>query len=328
MPNQKEILTTVGTLALAVGVGFVMQTSATADRLYGSTTVVEADPSDGFANSRNALLEVEAITLTSAEFDTSITSPTAESQVIPATAPQALPEVLPPAALPGQDCAVEAQARPKAAAMVQLSMTAPCLPNERLTIHHNGMIFTQTTSAEGNVDITVPALAKDAVFILAFSSGDGAVAQATVEDLEDFDRVVVQWKGDMGFQIHAREYGAAYGSGGHVWSGAPRDLTAAITGTGGYMTLNGDTNAAEPLLAEVYTFPKTGMTEVGQVALSVEAEVTEANCGTEIEAQSLEIGQNGKIKSQDLTLAVPDCDALGNFLVLNNLLQDLKVAQH
>ena len=115
------------------------------------------------------------------------------------------------------------------------------------------MIFTQTTSAKGELDITVPALARDAVFILAFSSGDGAVAQTTVEDLEDFNRVVVQWRGDMGFQIHAREFGAAYGSEGHVWSGAPRDLTAAITGAGGYMTMNGDTRAADPLLAEVYT---------------------------------------------------------------------------
>lgn len=328
MPNQKEILTTVGALVVAAGIGFAMQSSATADRFYGPGEQAQIPSSAGFANSSNALLEVEGITLTSAEFEAAVASPAAESQVIPAAAPQALPEPTPPATLPGLDCTVTADARAKAAAMVQLSMSAPCLPNERLTIHHNGMIFTQTTSAKGELHITVPALARDAVFILAFSSGDGAVAQTTVEDLEDFNRVVVQWRGDMGFQIHAREFGAAYGSEGHVWSGAPRDLTAAITGAGGYMTMNGDSRAADPLLAEVYTFPKIGTGRDGQVALSVEAEVTPANCGTEIEAQSLEIGGDGKIKSQDLTLAVPGCDAQGNFLVLNNLLQNLKVAQY
>ena len=47
----------------------------------------------------------------------------------------------------------------------------------------------------------------------------------------------------------------------------------------------------------------------------------------EIEAQSLEIQTDGKVRTQNLTLAVPDCEATGSFLVLNNLLQDLKVAQ-
>ena len=61
-------------------------------------------------------------------------------------------------------------------------------------------------------------------------------------------------------------------------------------------------------------------------ALSVETEVSQANCGLEIEAQSLEVGTQGTVKTQNLTLAVPECDAIGDFLVLNNLLQDLKVA--
>jgi hypothetical protein len=62
--------------------------------------------------------------------------------------------------------------------------------------------------------------------------------------------------------------------------------------------------------------------------LSVEAEVSELNCGQEIEAQSLQVGSDGKLKTRNLTLAVPDCDAIGNFLVLNNLLEDLKVARN
>ena len=65
-----------------------------------------------------------------------------------------------------------------------------------------------------------------------------------------------------------------------------------------------------------------------RVALTVEAEVIKANCGQEIEAQSIELLGDAKIKTQDLSVAVPDCDAVGSFLVLNNLLQDMKVAGH
>ena len=79
-------------------------------------------------------------------------------------------------------------------------------------------------------------------------------------------------------------------------------------------------------MAEVYTFPKTETNLAGTVALSVETEISTNNCGLELEAQSLQILDNGEIKTQDLTLPVPDCDAIGSFLVLNNLLLDLKVA--
>ncbi|KKK94445.1 hypothetical protein LCGC14_2682800, partial [marine sediment metagenome] len=129
-------------------------------------------------------------------------------------------------------------------------------------------------------------------------------------------------------ELHAREFGADYGDAGHVWSGAPRDMTAAVLGEGGFMTRNGDTDTSDPLMAEVYSFPVAAAGQEGDVALSVEAEVSEANCGLEIEAQALELRGSDQVKTQNLTLAVPDCDAVGNFLVLNNLLQDLKVAQN
>lgn len=82
------------------------------------------------------------------------------------------------------------------------------------------------------------------------------------------------------------------------------------------------------MLAEVYTFPSAKSVQDGVVDLSVEAEVTNTNCGLEIEAQTLEMTSNGQMKAHDLTLAVPDCGAIGTFLVLNNLVSDLKVASN
>jgi len=320
MKRTKEILTAVGTLACAVGIGFVMQHSEVAEQRYGASGLPVAD--------NGALLEVEGITLTSAEFDSEIALPETDAQVVKASAPQSLPPAPESHNAVAPACEITAEARPVAAAMVKLALDANCLPNERLTVHHNGMIFTETTDDQGQLDVTVPALAQEAVFILAFSNGDGAVAQTSVPELSDYNRVVLQWKGEAGFEIHAREFGADYGDKGHVWSGAPRDMAAAVTGEGGFITRNGNTEAAEPLMAEVYSFPTAASTHGGTVALSVEAEVSAANCGLEIEAQALELRDSDKIETQNLTLAVPECDAVGNFLVLNNLLQDLKVAQN
>ena len=73
--------------------------------------------------------------------------------------------------------------------------------------------------------------------------------------------------------------------------------------------------------------PKGMSAQSGIVDLSVETEVTSMNCGLEIEAQSFEV-IDGDVKSRNLTLAVPDCDAKGSFLVLNNLVEDLTVASN
>ncbi|MDF3414937.1 hypothetical protein HKX54_10770 [Sulfitobacter sp. M57] len=332
MLRTKEILTAIGALGCAIGIGFIMQNSESAQAFYGPTEIERPEelPELRGASAANALLNVQEIKLTSAEFDTSPNLPQPESEVVTVSTPSSVsdaPETYGSIEVtPAPLCEIAASARPVAAAMVDLNMQAPCLPNERVTVHHNGMIFTVTTSDQGELSLRVPALAQEAVFILAFTSGEGAVAQTTVEELADFDRSVLQWKGNTGFQIHAREFGADYGSTGHLWDGAPGEIADAVSGNGGVLTRHGDMNAADPLLAEVYSFPKAHNARSGKIALSVETEVTDANCGLEIEAQSLEIQPDGGVKTQNLILPVPDCDAEGSFLVLNNLLQDLKVA--
>ena len=339
MKYRKEIVTTAGTLACAVGIGFFMQNTQ-------STATQPADFTGAtLANSEAAVLDVAEITLTSAEFSQATPTANVEEGVTPVAAQEIvapdegkLPDV-PAEAAPErpesattqeaelQDaCEITANARPIAAAMVNLTLSAPCMPSERVTVHHSGLVFNQTTDAAGAFKVTVPALAKEAVFIVAFTNGEGAVAQATVDEMADFDRVALQWKGETGFQLHAREFGADYGSEGHVWSGAARDMTYGVTGQGGYISSLGDPDVPDGLLAEVYTFPTNATKNSGDVALSVETEVNANNCGLEIEAKTLQTGSGIDITTRNLTLSVPDCDATGNFLVLNNLFEDLKVA--
>ena len=58
----------------------------------------------------------------------------------------------------------------------------------------------------------------------------------------------------------------------------------------------------------------------------IEAEVTEANCGQDTLARTLESDVEGAVAVIELTFTVPGCDAVGDYLVLQNLLQDLRVA--
>lgn len=309
-----------GTLACAVGVGFIMQSSesaknryrapAAADEISVQPLVPKAEQQSDTAPVREeAKLEITSMTLTSAM-----------PESIVEMGKSLTPNMVQPV------CEINATAQLAMAAMVQISMNAPCLANERVTVHHSGMMFTETTAADGSLEVLVPALTKNAHFMLAFTNGEGTSAMTHVDGLGSYDRVVVQWKDNPGFELHAREFGADYGGDGHVWANAARNMGVAETGEGGFLTRLGDANAPEPLMAQIYTFPSGTARKSGSIALSVEAEVTAINCGREIQAQSLEMRGPNSLRSQNLTLPVPACDAAGDFLVLNNLLEDLKVA--
>ena len=284
-----------------------------------------APEADETADADQPELRVEDIALASADipattedFDHMLAGTVASGPDKPVTAPDD-PET------PRLGCNVISKAVPAGKAMVELTIDAPCNPNERVAIHHTGMIFTETTDENGFLALDVPAMTAAAVFVAEFDSGRGGVATAQVPGLKDFDRVALQWKGVSGFQIHAREYGAAYGSAGHVWSG---HATSERENVSGFMTRLGDAGTLYPNLVEVYTFPSGQADQSGTVSLTVEAEVTDVNCGRDIAAQSIELRAGGTLKTQDLVLSMPDCSAKGDFLVLNNLVDDLKIAEN
>ncbi|UYV37429.1 translocase [Rhodobacteraceae bacterium D3-12] len=224
------------------------------------------------------------------------------------------------------NCEITMTAQPMAAALVKVALSAPCLPNERLTMHHSGLVFTDTTDADGKYEMAVPALAQNAVFIASFANGDGAVANAAVPELKDFDRAVVQSEFRAGAALHALEFGADYYADGHIWAASTGEIADAAVGQGGFMILLGNPVVANALTAQVYTYP-SGLTEKsGDVSLSVEIEVTAENCGKPITAETLQTVRGEASKVQKLDLTMPDCDAIGDFLVLKKLVNDLKVA--
>lgn len=228
----------------------------------------------------------------------------------------------------GFDCNAEMTAAPAAGAMISVSLTAPCHGSERVTLHHNGLMFTDLMQPDGTLQIEIPALAEQALVIASFLDGSGAVAKAEITTVPFYERIVVQWRGDAGLQLHAREFDAQYFSEGHVWHGADTDPTRATRGDGGFLTTLGQLDAPDALLAEVYTFP-TGMTEAtGTVALTVEAEIQTSNCSTVVEAQTLELRSGRALVSKELTIDVPSCETVGDFLMLKNIVEDLTIAAY
>jgi len=332
-----------GTFAVAMGAGFFMQqgdASAGRDVARPATAPVAADvtlaasvqtaPAPDQAIENDPLLDDSTFqaVLDAAETVTPNLT-TFDPEAAPAGTTPDLPDapVADTVAGEGSSCDPFMSARAMDAALVQLTLAAPCHAGQALTVHHEGLMFTATTDATGNATIMAPAMREAAMFIAAFDDGTGAIAETSVEDLSDYDRVVLQWQGDAGFEVHAMEFGANYGEQGHVWREAARGFTDATTGAGGFLLELGQVVGDAPLLAEVYTFPTGKAPRAGTVSLSVEAEITATNCATDVSAQTLERTPDAGVRIADLTLSMPECEAIGEFLVLRDLLTDLTLAQ-
>ena len=310
--NRRLAVTVGGTLACALGIGFVMQHTGATPQL-GDPMPQQAVAQTGAVLDSDAPLEIDNITLTSAR--------PPQEEVSQRHDPQTLPQPPKDPQTPRFGCHSDptATATTVDGAQVRIDISAPCLPNERLTLHHSGLMFSAATDRDGAYSITVPAFAEHAVFIIDFKGGTDLVATAMAPEVKDYDRFAIQWSGQAGFEIHALEFGAGYGDQGHVWSGAEAEAIGQVVRLGEAAVLN-------PLMAEIYSFPRTNAPQSGDVALSIETEVTAENCGRDVSAQALELRDGASLRTRDMVLSMPNCGAMGDFLVLNNLVEDLKIA--
>ncbi|GLP87216.1 hypothetical protein [Tritonibacter mobilis] len=216
-------------------------------------------------------------------------------------------------------CASDLKLTPMPNALLRIEISAPCRGGERFTLHHSGVMVTQSLDAAGEFSGVLPALAARAVVIADFASGQDLEAVAKVSDLDSVERVVMQWQGDSGLELHALEFGATYGSAGHVWKGSEPGQGA------GQVLFLGDPAQVAARLLQVYTLPKNS--GYGVVNISVEAEITSDNCDQVVAAQLVE-RRDDRLRTRDLVLNIPECSATGDFLVLNNLVESLKIASN
>ncbi|WP_299787491.1 translocase [uncultured Marivita sp.] len=318
MDRKASIRIATATVVSALAIGAAMQYWPTSsDTESAQAPLVVSDVQDVSSAPRNIVPSDMPITasLPSSVISAAVTS-VEEPKITVPTAPKDS----------GFACEVDMTATPIAGAMMTVTLSAPCHGSDRVTFHHNGLMFTEVMQPDGSLTVDVPALTENALVIASFMDGAGAVATAEVTSVPFYDRVALQWRGNAGLQLHAREFDAEYFTDGHIWQGSIADPTRAATGEGGFLTKLGAADAPDALLAEVYTFP-SGMTEAsGTVALTVETEILASNCDTSVEAQTLELRNGSALMSKELTIDVPGCDAVGDFLLLKNIVEDLTIA--
>jgi hypothetical protein len=250
------------------------------------------------------------------------TTPTLAS-VSPTPEPTLKPEAAPKMA---QDCAAHLTLTSEPAAMVGLTLAAPCHGNARLVVRHSGLAVTGVTNDAGEYSAVLPALMETASYSVMLPDNSTAVAEISVPSLRGYDRFAVQWQGNDQFQLHAFEFGADYGDAGHVSAATPRSPSFALQGAGGFLSAVGDASVPLPMMAEVYTFPTNRITQPGVVRLTIEAEVNAATCGREMLGETLQARATLPVEAVDLSLAMPGCEAMGDYVVLKSLLPDVKLA--
>lgn len=186
-------------------------------------------------------------------------------------------------------CPVTLDAFADLGAVISLTLTAPCYPNERVVLRHAGLAVTYQTTATGSLFADIPALDAAGRIEARFADGSGAQAAAPVEDLSGMHRFAVQGMAEDGL----------------VLSG------------GDDLRLLGNGDVPQALLAQVVT--------LAGADIAVETEVTATRCGREVMGEMI-LSEGGKATTAELTLALPDCDEAGGFVVLNNPVGNMKLA--
>lgn len=228
----------------------------------------------------------------------------------------------------GLPCGLSVSTTASEGAMVALDIMDPCQPFSRVVIEHSGLNLTGQTDVMGLLTMDVPVFENPAFFTVRMPDGANASSLAIVPDLESYYRVGLQWNEDRSLELHAMEFGATYGDPGHIWLGHAGGVDRAVAGEGGFVMQVGNAEVENPMLAQIYSFPRDTLDGSGNVRLSIEAPVTEENCGQDTLARTLELEENGRVSVIELTFTLPGCDAVGDYLVLQNLLHDLRVASN
>ncbi|MBL8561594.1 MAG: hypothetical protein JNN06_04880 [Gemmobacter sp.] len=319
MNTQRRLALAVSLLAVGLGAGHLVQSRAAKPAAPPAVEpVAEADlkpknvqqlaaGSDDLASPLSVLPPVDGL-------DPLPAAPAlkpAEPKVV--TAPK-------PAALAAADCDMSLDLLADSNAMIGITVIAPCRPNQRVMVKHGGLAVTGKTSASGTMFMNLPAMEVQARIELSFPDGEKLGSTVEMPEVAAMQRFAVQWLERDAFQLQAFENGADYGQPGHVSAVKPQTPAPGLAAQGGFVTLLGDETVDLPMLAEVYTFPAKGEAEV-----LVEAAVTPETCGRELLGETVS-AVGGKISVSELTLAMPECEAAGDILVLKNLVPEMKLA--
>ncbi|MDA5093024.1 hypothetical protein O2N63_02895 [Aliiroseovarius sp. KMU-50] len=209
-------------------------------------------------------------------------------------------------------------------AMMTVTISAPCHANATVEFAHEGLRFSERLDENGEVSQLVPALLPEAKVTAYLDDDSSAEVELTIPEASQYYRAALVWQGATGLQLHAFEEGADYGQEGHLWSEAPGNTARSKSGLGGYVTMLG--TVAKGYAADVYTFPAYLMRSLTGPKLSIEAHVLENTCENNIEAVYLRADGSNAPTQMPVEIFAPGCDAIGEYLVLQDMPKALQIA--
>jgi hypothetical protein len=250
-----------------------------------------------------------------------LASPVVPLQDVVLTDPAALPTpetvpALPSPADVADACAPRLDLAAGQMSTISVTINAPCRAGERIVLRHAGLAVAERLSETGTLALDLPALQSSGEVSILFTDAEILTGSLPIPDLSQLRRFGVQWMAADAFQLYAFENGAGYGDAGSV------SLANPVSANGGYLIALGDPTLDLPMLAEVYTFPADPMIKAD---LAIESAVTDQTCDRELLGETLQL-RDGVLTVTDLTLAMPDCQAVGDILVLINPDQDVTLA--
>jgi hypothetical protein len=89
----------------------------------------------------------------------------------------------------------------------------------------------------------------------------------------------------------------------------------------------GDASLPSAPLLRIYSHALPNLRAKGEIAPSLQAEVHPETCDRSVEVHILS-ARNGGLRLRELSLEIPDCNAVGDFLVLNNPVESLKLSRN
>lgn len=328
MSRFKTAKTILSTMTIAVAVGFVVQ--------YGETAPsMQAGADNAMYNKAPRTLMMSTNAQGEAVFGVPnvVTTPLAHTgNVQPVVAVDVVyteldvPQLGTILATPISGCETRLQTRRQPAALVELTIEAPCFKEAAFTVRHNGMMFSGVTDRAGTARVTAPALTISAVFEVAFNNVVQASAEVYVPELRQYDRAVLQWRGTDNMRLHALEGGAQIGDPGHVWSASVHTAQETRNGLHGFVAYIGATQGEIPYQAEVYTYPVGQMNKDGAVDLLVGVSVNEANCAREVDAITIQTNGGLTLVTSEIAIQMPGCDRIGEVALISDKFADLTLA--
>lgn len=220
-------------------------------------------------------------------------------------------------------CEVFLVATPAPAAMLEVSVYAPCDRGQQAEMSHAGLSFDTHIGEDGQLMVQIPALSQEASVVLTFADGRVHTDSTSVDDVSMYERAVLQSRAPAYLGLNAYEFGAAFGDTGHVHMQNARE-----PGVSGFLSVLGDPTLENGQMAQVYTYPIGISQNSDAVTLEIEAAISEASCGHMVEASAIGVQGGMIVQERAINMTMPDCDGVGGYVILQDVLPEQSVAMN